>query len=106
VQSVGLARTAAHEADLLAYATKRVSEVPGLRIIGTAAHKASVISFVMEEPARLASHDVGMVLDQHNIAIRTGHHCCQPVMDRMGIASDRAPVAGDVQHARRRGRAG
>jgi cysteine desulfurase/selenocysteine lyase len=87
VQSVGLARTAAHEADLLSYATERLSEVPGLRIIGTAARKASVISFVMEEPATLASHDIGMVLDQHNIAIRTGHHCCQPVMDRMGISS-------------------
>ena len=86
VQSVGLTRTAAHEVELLAYATKRLGEVPGLRIIGTAARKASVISFVMDEPA-LASHDIGVVLDQHNVAVRTGHHCCQPVMDRFGISS-------------------
>jgi cysteine desulfurase/selenocysteine lyase len=86
VSLVGLARTASYEHELLDYATKRLGEVPGLRIIGTAANKASVISFVMDEPA-LASHDIGVVLDQHNVAVRTGHHCCQPVMGRLGISS-------------------
>lgn len=86
VTSIGLANAAPHEQDLLDYATGRLSEVPGLRVIGTAARKASVISFVQEEPA-LASHDIGVLLDGEGIAIRTGHHCCQPVMDRMGINS-------------------
>ena len=86
VTSIGLANTAPHEQELLAYATQRLAEVPGLRIIGTATKKASVISFVMESPA-LASHDIGVILDTHNIAVRTGHHCCQPVMDRLGISS-------------------
>jgi len=86
VTSIGLTNTAAHEQELLAYATKRLAEVPGLRIIGNAAKKASVISFVMEDPP-LASHDIGVILDTHNIAVRTGHHCCQPVMDRFEISS-------------------
>jgi len=84
--SVGLANAAPHEQELLAYATKRLAEVPGLRIIGNAAKKASVISFVMEDPP-IASHDIGVILDTHNIAVRTGHHCCQPVMDRFEISS-------------------
>jgi cysteine desulfurase/selenocysteine lyase len=86
VTSVGLANAAPYEQELLKYATQRLAEVPGLRIIGNAARKASVISFVMEDPA-LASHDIGVILDTHNIAVRTGHHCCQPVMDRLGISS-------------------
>jgi cysteine desulfurase/selenocysteine lyase len=86
VTSIGLKNTVSHEHDLLSYATERLSDVPGLRIIGTAKNKASVISFVMEEPA-LASHDIGGMLDGEGIAIRTGHHCCQPVMDRMQIPS-------------------
>jgi cysteine desulfurase / selenocysteine lyase len=86
VTSVGLTNTAPHEQELLAYATKRLAEVPGLRIIGNAAQKASVISFVMEDPP-LASHDIGVILDTHNIAVRTGHHCCQPVMERFDISS-------------------
>ena len=86
VSTIDLAAAAAYEQELLAYATQRLGEVPGLRVIGTAARKASVISFVMESPA-LASHDIGVTLDAHNVAIRTGHHCCQPVMDRMGISS-------------------
>jgi cysteine desulfurase/selenocysteine lyase len=86
VISVGLANAAPHEDELLGYATERLSEVPGLRIIGTAANKGSVISFVMEDPP-FASHDIGVILDNEGIAVRTGHHCCQPVMDRMGISS-------------------
>jgi cysteine desulfurase/selenocysteine lyase len=84
VLSVGFAAFAPHEAELLQYATQRISEVPGLRIIGTARHKASVISFVMDEPA-ISALDLGLALDAEGVAVRTGHHCCQPVMDRFGI---------------------
>jgi cysteine desulfurase/selenocysteine lyase len=74
------------ERELLKYATKRIGEVPGLRVVGTARHKAAVISFVMENP-RVSSMDIGRELDLRGIAVRTGHHCCQPVMDRFGIGS-------------------
>ena len=72
----------AHEQDLLAYATERLATVPGLKIIGTAAHKASVISFVLEG---IHAHDVGTIVDQAGVAIRTGHHCTQPVMEFFGV---------------------
>lgn len=73
-----------HEADLLAYGTQALLSVPGLRLIGTAANKASVLSFVMDcsHP-----HDVGTVLDTCGVAIRSGHHCAQPVMKRFGVAA-------------------
>ncbi|MHB1261730.1 MAG: SufS family cysteine desulfurase [Thermoplasmatota archaeon] len=88
---VGLSAVAAHEHDLLEYATKAVSKVPGLRIIGTAAHKAGVLSFVIEG---IHPHDVGSLVDRDGIAIRTGHHCAQPVMDRYGLpATCRASFA-------------
>jgi cysteine desulfurase/selenocysteine lyase len=88
---VGLDRIAAHEGDLLAYASDALSEIPGVQLIGTAHHKASVISFVIEG---IHPHDVGTVLDQEGIAVRTGHHCAQPVMDRFGIpATTRASFA-------------
>jgi cysteine desulfurase / selenocysteine lyase len=77
-----LAEIAAHEHDLLEYGTARLAEVPGLRIIGTAARKSGVLSFVMDG---IHPHDVGTVLDQAGVAIRTGQHCAQPVMDRYGI---------------------
>jgi cysteine desulfurase/selenocysteine lyase len=86
VQSVGLANIFSYESQLLAYATSRLREVPGLRIIGTAPHKAAVISFVLENPA-ISSLDIGMALDRRGICVRTGHHCCQPVMDRYGVGS-------------------
>jgi cysteine desulfurase/selenocysteine lyase len=86
VQSVGFDAIAPHEAELLAYATGRMSEVRGLRIVGAAAHKAGVISFVVEDPP-ISSLDLGLALDAEGVAVRTGHHCCQPVMDRFGIAS-------------------
>jgi len=70
------------ERDVLAYATERVSAVPGVRLIGTAREKTAVLSFVIED---IHPHDVGTILDQEGIAIRTGHHCAQPVMDRFGI---------------------
>jgi cysteine desulfurase/selenocysteine lyase len=86
VLSVGFNTFAPYEAELLRYATEKVSNVPGLRIIGTAKHKASVISFVMDDPP-ISSLDLGMGMDAEGIAIRTGHHCCQPVMDRFKIPS-------------------
>ncbi len=79
---LGLARVAAHEHDLLVYATERLTQIPGLRIIGTAREKAGVISFLLGE---IHPHDVGTVLDQEGICVRTGQHCAQPVMDRFGI---------------------
>ncbi len=91
VRSVGLDAIAAYEADLLAYGTRALASVPRLRLIGTAREKASVLSFVMEG---VHPHDVGTILDQEGIAIRTGHHCAQPVMDRFGIpATARASLA-------------
>jgi cysteine desulfurase/selenocysteine lyase len=82
---------AAHEADLLAYATGRLQTVPGLSIIGTARHKASVISFVMDG---VHAHDIGTIVDQEGVAIRTGHHCTQPVMEFFGVpATARASFA-------------
>ena len=71
-----------HERDVLAYATERVSKIPGVRLIGTAREKAAVLSFVIDG---IHPHDVGTILDQEGAAIRTGHHCAQPVMDRFGI---------------------
>ena len=84
VGGVGLPRIAAHEADLLGYATKRLQDIPGLRIVGTAEEKAAVISFVLEG---IHPHDVGTILDYEGIAVRTGHHCAQPVMARFGLAA-------------------
>ena len=83
--AIGIEHTtavAAHEHDLLEYTTARLAEVPGLRVIGTAARKAGVVSFVMDG---IHPHDIGTVLDQAGVAIRTGQHCAQPVMDRYGI---------------------
>jgi cysteine desulfurase/selenocysteine lyase len=82
VSGIGLERIAAHEHDLLEYATERLSAAPGLRIIGTAAGKAAVVSFVLEG---VHPHDIGTVLDYEGVAIRTGHHCAQPVMDRFRV---------------------
>jgi len=82
VSAIGLDRIAAHEQDLLAYATGKVSAIDGLTIIGTAREKAGVLSFVLDG---VHPHDIGTVLDREGIAIRTGHHCAQPVMDRYGL---------------------
>jgi cysteine desulfurase/selenocysteine lyase len=91
VSGIGLARIAAHEHDLLTYATERLTATPGVRIIGTAPGKAAVISFVLEG---VHPHDIGTVLDYEGVAVRTGHHCAQPVMDRYGIpATTRASFA-------------
>lgn len=82
--SLDLDKTSAYEHQLLEYATARLREIPRLRIIGTAHEKAAVISFVMEG---LSTLDVGVALDKEGICVRTGHHCCQPVMERFGVAA-------------------
>lgn len=84
VERVGLENIAAHEESLLQHATRRLQAIPGVRIVGKAARKTAVISFVVDDPP-LSALDVGVKLDLHGIEIRTGHHCCQPVMDRYGI---------------------
>ena len=82
VKGLGLDRVAAYEAELLGYATETVSRIPEIRLIGTAAKKASILSFIVEG---VHAHDVGTILDQEGIAVRTGHHCTQPVMQRFGV---------------------
>lgn len=82
LQSLGLEAVGAREQELLAYGTQLLSEMPGVTIIGTAAHKAGVLSFVLDN---VHPHDIGTLLDREGIAIRTGHHCAQPVMQRYGI---------------------
>jgi cysteine desulfurase / selenocysteine lyase len=91
MQGLGIDKIAGHEHDLLEYATERVSALEGIKIIGTAAEKASVLSFTVED---VHPHDIGTILDQEGIAVRTGHHCAQPVMDRYRIpATVRASFA-------------
>lgn len=91
VTEIGLDAIAAHEQELLLYGTRALHSVPGLRLIGTAKEKASVLSFVIED---IHPHDIGTVLDRQGIAIRTGHHCAQPVMQRFSIpATARASLA-------------
>jgi len=91
VGKLGLDNIAAHEHELLEHGTRLLSELPGLRLVGTAREKAGVLSFVLEG---VHPHDVGTVLDHEGIAVRTGHHCAQPVMDRFGIpATTRASLA-------------
>nr|MBO2489469.1 cysteine desulfurase CsdA [Gammaproteobacteria bacterium] len=91
LQSIGMERIARYERELLAYATERLQEVPGLKIIGTAAQKAAVISFTLEG---IHPHDIGTILDTEGVAIRTGHHCAMPVMDFFQVpATARASLA-------------
>jgi cysteine desulfurase/selenocysteine lyase len=91
VNGLGMPEIAAYEDELLAYGTQALSAVPGLRLIGTAREKTGVLSFVLEG---LHPHDIGTVLDYEGIAVRTGHHCAQPVMDRFGVpATTRASLA-------------
>ena len=88
---IGLDRIAAYEHELLVYGTQALEQIPGLRMIGTAREKAAVLSFVIEG---IHPHDIGTVLDRMGIAVRTGHHCAQPVMDRFGVpATTRASLA-------------
>ena len=84
LERVGLEAIAAHEHELLAYATEQVREIPGIRLVGTAREKAGVLSFVMD---CAHPHDIGTILDGHGVAIRAGHHCAQPLMRRFGLPS-------------------
>lgn len=91
VNGIGLDSITAYESELLEYATRAMSRMDGVQIIGTAPEKASVISFVIDGAH---PHDVGTILDREGIAVRTGHHCAQPVMDRFSIpATTRASLA-------------
>jgi cysteine desulfurase / selenocysteine lyase len=91
LNEIGMDAIASYERELVDYGTAVLSEIPEVRLIGTAAEKASVISFVVRD---IHPHDVGTVLDQEGIAVRTGHHCSQPVMQRFGVAATtRASVA-------------
>src|SRR5260370_18780510 len=84
LEAIGLDRIAAHEKQLLQRATERLQDIPGVRIIGTAKDKVGVLSFVVDDPP-LSALDVGGQLDLEGIAVRTGHHCCQPLMDRFEL---------------------
>ncbi|HIM86308.1 MAG TPA: cysteine desulfurase [Candidatus Poseidoniales archaeon] len=89
--SIGIENIAKHEKELLDYATQEIRKIEGVRIIGNAVEKASVLSFVIEE---IHPHDIGTILDKQGVAIRTGHHCTQPTMDFYGIpATARASFA-------------
>jgi cysteine desulfurase/selenocysteine lyase len=91
MNGIGIEKIAAHEHELLEYATEVIGAIEGVRLIGTAREKAGVLSFVLDE---VHPHDIGTILDQQGIAVRTGHHCAQPVMDRFGIpATVRASFA-------------
>ncbi len=91
LEKLGMDAVARYEGELLRYATEALAAVPGLRIIGTAAHKAGVVSFVLDG---IHPHDIGTILDQEGVAVRTGHHCAQPVMDFFGVpATARASLA-------------
>jgi cysteine desulfurase/selenocysteine lyase len=91
IGEIGLDRIQAYEHELLAYGTAQLESIPGLRLIGTAREKASVLSFVLEG---VHPHDVGTILDREGVAVRTGHHCAQPVLEWFGVpATTRASLA-------------
>ena len=84
VSAIGLDRIGAHESDILEYATARLGALNSVRLIGTAPEKAAIVSFNLED---VHPHDVGTILDREGVAVRTGHHCAQPVMDRFDVAA-------------------
>ncbi len=91
VNNLGMENIAAYENELLAYGTERLADIGPVRLIGTARHKGSILSFVL---GNVHPHDVGTILDAEGIAVRTGHHCAQPLMDRFGVpATVRASLA-------------
>ena len=82
VQAIGLDEIARYESELCAYALDKLNQIPGMRIIGNASHRSAVISFLV---GNIHPSDMGTLLDRLGIAVRTGHHCAEPLMDRMGI---------------------
>ena len=91
IAALGLEQIADYEHELLAYGTELLSAIPGVRLIGTARHKAAVLSFVLDG---VHAHDLGTILDQEGVAVRAGHHCAMPVMQRFGVpATARASMA-------------
>jgi cysteine desulfurase/selenocysteine lyase len=84
LDGVGMERITAYEHELLGYATEALTSVDGVRLIGNAREKAAVLSFLVGD---VHPHDVGTILDQEGVAVRTGHHCAQPVMERYGLAA-------------------
>ncbi len=91
MESVGIENIAAHEQEILRYGTAALAEIPHIKLIGTAPHKASILAFVHDH---VHPHDIGTILDREGVAIRTGHHCTQPVMARFGVpATARASLA-------------
>ncbi len=91
LEKIGMENIAAYETELLQYGTEGLLQVPGLRLIGTAKEKAGVLSFVLDE---IHAHDIGTILDRNGVAIRAGHHCAMPVMERFGVpATARASLA-------------
>jgi cysteine desulfurase/selenocysteine lyase len=91
IEALGLDRIAEHEQDLLDYATQAVGSIPDVQLVGTARHKAGVLSFVLKD---IHPHDIGTILDREGIAVRTGHHCAQPAVERLGVpATARASLA-------------
>ncbi len=97
LNTIGMATIAAHEHDLLGNATEQLAATPGVRLLGTAQHKAAVLSFVLQG---IHPHDVGTLLNQEGVAVRTGHHCAQPLMARLGVAAtSRASFAFYNTHA-------
>jgi cysteine desulfurase/selenocysteine lyase len=84
INNIGLEKIRNYEAELLKYATTEILKSPDIKIIGTAKHKASIISFLFDS---IHAHDVGTILDQEGIAVRTGHHCTMPLMNFFGVAA-------------------
>jgi cysteine desulfurase/selenocysteine lyase len=84
LDGLGLERVAAYERELLAHATEALSSLPGVRLLGTARDKAAVVSFLVDG---VHAHDVGTILDLEGVAVRAGHHCAMPVMERFGVAA-------------------
>lgn len=82
IEEIGIGNIAGHEEELLRYAEERMREIPGLRIFGRAPRKSGVISFVVDG---VHPYDLGMLIDQLGVAVRTGHHCAQPLMERLGV---------------------
>jgi cysteine desulfurase/selenocysteine lyase len=88
LERIGMENVARHERELLAYATEALSRIPGVRLIGTAPEKAGVVSFVTDQ---IPAEEMGKILDQDGIAVRAGHHCAQPTMDRFGLEATVRP---------------